>query len=146
MVFAAELNTGSTGIFTGPDPVVDKLIGTGDLLDGSTVTDLVLSNRALNNSNQVVFVATLTDANGTTHEAVYRAEPVPEPNNVVLFGMATFVMLGSGWLRRKQSYKKQLTRRIIAELEIDSTKVEANSISPRAESPSANCSLNSMPV
>jgi len=101
VAFVGKLNAGSTGIFTGPDPVADKVIGTGDLLDDSTVTNLILSDRALNNSDQVVFVATLTDANGTTHEAVYRAEPVPEPRNVAVFGMATFVMLGSAWLRRK---------------------------------------------
>ncbi len=105
VAFGAELTAGGTGIFTGSDPVADKVIGTGDLLDGSTVTNLILSSKALNNSDQVVFVATLTDANGTTHEAVYRAEPVPEPSSIAIFSMATLVMLGSSWLGRKQSDK-----------------------------------------
>jgi len=105
VAFTAELDAGGMGIFTGPESVADRVIGTGDLLDDSTVTNLILSSRALNNSGQVVFVATLTDANGTTREAVFRAEPVPDPSNVALFGMATLVMVGSGWLSRKQSEK-----------------------------------------
>jgi hypothetical protein len=37
-VFTASLDTGGSGVFTGPDPVADKVIATGDILDGARVT------------------------------------------------------------------------------------------------------------
>jgi len=37
-VFTARLDTGRSGVFTGPDPVADKVIATGDTLDGARVT------------------------------------------------------------------------------------------------------------
>jgi hypothetical protein len=37
-VFTASLDTGGRGVFVGPDPVADKVVATGDTLDGATVT------------------------------------------------------------------------------------------------------------
>lgn len=59
------------GIYTGPDPVADKLIATGDSLFGSTVTDLEFDRDGLNNAGQVAFAATLLDGRCV----VVRADP-----------------------------------------------------------------------
>ena len=55
---------GNVGIYTGPDPVADKVIAVGDLLDGRVVVDLRLGERAINNNGvdgrgQIVFAARL---------------------------------------------------------------------------------------
>jgi hypothetical protein len=58
------------GIFTGPDPVADKVITTGDFLFGSEVTYLTSGREGLNNKGQIVFWAKLAD--GT--RGIYRAD------------------------------------------------------------------------
>ena len=76
VAFWALLDNGIRGIFTGPDPVADKVIATGDLLFGLPVTDVNFPQGiGLNNRGQVAFIAELND--GT--EGVYRADPAP-PN------------------------------------------------------------------
>lgn len=78
VVFAGQLDedagTYDYGIFTGSDPINDKVIAPGDTLNGSTVQfiDPILSDNGLNNLGQIAFTATFTD--GT--EAIYRADPV----------------------------------------------------------------------
>ncbi len=52
------------GIFTGPDLVKDKVIKTGDNLDGSVVTRLSMSREALNNAGRIAFFAQLEDGRG----------------------------------------------------------------------------------
>jgi hypothetical protein len=75
VVFLAFLAAGGSGIFTGPDPVADKVITTGDLLFGFTVTSLgFLQGLGLNDAGQVAFFARLVD--GT--EGIYLATPVFE--------------------------------------------------------------------
>lgn len=59
------------GIFTGADPVGDKVIQVGDKLFDSTV-NIVWFNRGLNDAGQIVFYAQLED--GT--RGIYRADPV----------------------------------------------------------------------
>ncbi|MBD2776867.1 DUF7453 family protein [Iningainema tapete] len=70
---ATVSNTGEKGIFTGADPVADKVIATGDTLFGSTVISLNFLPQGLNNNGQIAFYALL--GNGT--RGIYRAEPVP---------------------------------------------------------------------
>jgi PEP-CTERM motif-containing protein len=90
---ASYLPGGSSfnGIYTGQDPVQDKVIQTGDALGGSTVTALTYGNDALNDSGQVVFWAEL--ANGTS--GIYTATPVPEPSTAVLalFAIGALLLL-----------------------------------------------------
>ena len=40
VAFVAILDTGDSGVFTGPNPVADKVIGTGDFLAGAMVTEV----------------------------------------------------------------------------------------------------------
>jgi hypothetical protein len=84
VAFFAELDAGGNGIFTGNDPVADRVIGTGDTLDGSTVVEragflpgLRFCDEALNDSGQLVFQAAFEDprAPDGVRVAIYRATP-----------------------------------------------------------------------
>jgi hypothetical protein len=79
VAFLAELDSGGSGIFVGPDPTTDRVIGTGDTLDGSTVTNLRFCDEGLNDSGQLAFQATFDDPSVPegVRVAVYRATPVP---------------------------------------------------------------------
>jgi hypothetical protein len=61
VAFSAGLDTGSFGIFTGPDPQADKVIARGDPLFGSFVVDVAFDWQGQNNAGQVAFAARLLD-------------------------------------------------------------------------------------
>lgn len=109
VAFKGVLRTGSLGIFTGSNPLTDKVIAAGDPLFGSTVTDLFLSNQGLNDANQLAFYAKLAD--GTT--GIFRADP--EPNNVPesnsILGVIVAAALGIS-LRLKANKKSERTSSI----------------------------------
>ena len=68
----------TTGIFVGPDPVADKVIATGDTLDGDTVQYLSFCEEGLNGSGQLAFRADFVDpATSETRTAIFRATPAP---------------------------------------------------------------------
>jgi hypothetical protein len=73
VAFFAFLDAGGTGLFTGPDLVANKVIQTGDALDGSTVTALGFFRRGLNDNGQLAFHAVLADG----RQGIYRADPLP---------------------------------------------------------------------
>jgi hypothetical protein len=77
VAFLADLDTGGSGIFVGPDPVADRVIQTGDTLDGSIVKNLRFCDDGLNNAGQLAFQATFDDPNVPEgiRVAVYRATP-----------------------------------------------------------------------
>ncbi|MEO0984090.1 MAG: choice-of-anchor tandem repeat NxxGxxAF-containing protein [Cyanobacteria bacterium J06639_14] len=87
IVFAAGLDVGSPGIYTGPDPVADRLIGIGDMLFGATITGLSFTQQTgLNNQGQIAFTASFDDGS----VGIFRADPedsdmpsVPEPMSVL---------------------------------------------------------------
>jgi len=88
VVFLAEISGsigGGIGLFTGSDPITDKVIAMGDEFFGSTIRYLSFNREGLNNSDQIAFYAQL--ANGTS--GIYLAEreskpqPVPEPSSVL---------------------------------------------------------------
>ena len=104
VVFRAFLDIGGMGIFTGPDPLADRVIATGDPLFGSTVADLFFFRAGLNDASQIAFWARLED--GT--QGIYRADPItanpiPEPSTLILFSIAAVSLLVRSWRCRKQT-------------------------------------------
>jgi hypothetical protein len=75
--FLADLDSGGSGIFVGPDAVADRVIATGDTLDGSTVTHLRFCDEGLNDSNELAFQATFDDPSVPEGQrvAIFRASP-----------------------------------------------------------------------
>lgn len=73
VVFEAVLRSGEHGIFTGDDPVRDKVIRTGEMLVGSTVRGLRFAgHRAVNNAGQIAFAAELSNG----RSVLVRADPL----------------------------------------------------------------------
>jgi hypothetical protein len=75
VAFLADLDEGGSGIFTGPDPVADKIIQTGDTLDGAVIKSLRFCDDGLNDSGQLAFQATFDDPSvpDGIRVAIYRA-------------------------------------------------------------------------
>lgn len=67
-VFTASLDAGGRGVFVGPDPIADRVIATGDTLDGLRVTSA--SAVAVNASGQILLWVTFE--NGIS--ALYRTQ------------------------------------------------------------------------
>ena len=84
IAFAGMLDAGGKGLFTGTDPVADRVILTGDELFGATLTDFSFY-RGFNNNGQVAFVYQLSD--GRTGIAI--ATPVAPPPRPVITFIAT---------------------------------------------------------
>lgn len=78
VAFHATLDDGTAGIFVGPDPIADRVISTGDTLDGAIVQNLTFCEEGLSDSGELAFVATLEDPDTTEgfRVAVFRATPV----------------------------------------------------------------------
>jgi hypothetical protein len=53
-------------VFTGPDPVADKVLQVGDMIEGVPVTSVVTCSEALNNLGQIVM--TVQSENPDTFE------------------------------------------------------------------------------
>jgi hypothetical protein len=80
VAFLADLDAGGSGIFFGPDPVADRVIGTGVPLDGSTVTARQFGRQGRNDANLVAFSAQLADGRSGVFV-------VPEPSALTLLGL-----------------------------------------------------------
>jgi PEP-CTERM motif len=104
VAFKGVLKAGGLGIYTGGNPDQDKVIAAGDSLFGSTVTDLYISNKSLNNKNQLVFYAKLKDGSS----GIFRADPdvidgpktIPEPGSCL--GILALGGLGLGFKRQNR--------------------------------------------
>jgi hypothetical protein len=77
VAFLATLDDGTSGIFVGSDPIADRVIATGDTLDGSTVQNLTFCEEGLSDSGELAFVAQLEDADTPEgfRMAVFHATP-----------------------------------------------------------------------
>jgi hypothetical protein len=94
IVFSARTDTDLDGIFTGPDVVNDKVIQTGDVLDGRTVLDVGIYGD-INESAQIAFRADFSD--GLT--GIYVATLVPEPAGWI---PAVICLLAAGATRMRR--------------------------------------------
>ena len=110
IVFSAILDSnvdpsGTVGIFTGSDPVMDSVIRNGDALAGKTVRESALGG--INDCGQISFRAIFSDFSS----GIFRADPigracntvtVPEPNLLVLLSLGILAMLSQiGRAKRK---------------------------------------------
>jgi hypothetical protein len=68
----------TSGIFVGPDPAADRVIATGDTLDGATVQGLTFCEEGLGDSGHLAFIAQLEDADSPEgfRMAVFLATPL----------------------------------------------------------------------
>jgi hypothetical protein len=80
VAFHATLDDFATsGIFVGPDPVADRVVATGDTLDGATVQNLTFCEEGLSDSGELAFIAQLADPDDPNgfRMTVFRAAPQP---------------------------------------------------------------------
>jgi hypothetical protein len=89
VVFSASKAAGGSGIYRGPDPVADKLVEVGDIVDGRLFSFL-----ALGKGNDWGQFALITSDFFTTDRQVWRVtpEPVPEPGTAVLLSGGTMLL------------------------------------------------------
>lgn len=97
VAYLAGMENGN-GIFTGPDPARDRVIGTGDALFGSTVEEIAGSmtggTRFLNNSGQIAFTYRLRSGEvGVAIATPAAAAPVLQSSSIV--NAASFRAAGS---------------------------------------------------
>jgi len=71
VVLIATPRGGDLGLFTGPDPVTDRILALGDALFDSTVADFAANPVSINAVGQVAVRVTLTDG----RELILRADP-----------------------------------------------------------------------
>jgi hypothetical protein len=62
LVFFATPRGGSLGVYAGPDPVADRLVGVGDAVLGSTVVDLALNSVSVDPGGLALRLALATGA------------------------------------------------------------------------------------
>lgn len=84
------------GIYTGPDPVADKVIQSGDTLDGMTVLGVGQGwPPSLNEKGQIAVGVSLIDSVGFVHNAIYRADPPNKAPVLTSIGNKTVAELAS---------------------------------------------------
>jgi hypothetical protein len=77
-----------SGIYTGSDPIADKVVAVGYALDGSTIFALAMGRDALNDAGQIAFWAKLTDG----RQGVYIATAVPEPASLAILAIGSMML------------------------------------------------------
>jgi hypothetical protein len=99
VAFSAKLaSSGALGIFTGNDPIADRVVMAGDLLDGSSIESIVMGRNGLNDQGQIAFWAQLADG----RQGIFVAAPVPEPGTIamcVLGGLTAMALVAPRWGR-----------------------------------------------
>lgn len=110
LAFSAVTDSGRAGIFNGIDPVLNKVVATGDLIPAGAglrqVDSLSFGEAGLNDAGQLTFYATFTDSLAQPgFAAVYRAAPIPEPGSTAL-------MAGGGLLMIARRRRRSTTSRV----------------------------------
>jgi hypothetical protein len=103
VIFAALLNTGAAGIFTGTDPVADRVIATGDPLFGSTLQTLNYFH-GVSGDGDVAFGYSL--ANGVSGIAL--AVPAPEPSMLNVLLMCPLLARSRNRFRGREEIQRRL--------------------------------------
>lgn len=95
LAFMAALDNAVVGIFSGPNPITNKVIQTGDSLFGSTVMNANLWSEGLSDNGDIAFAYALAD--GRQGIAVAH---VPAPGTVI----PTLLLVGAaGCVRRRRA-------------------------------------------
>ncbi len=97
IVFSATKSLGGSGVYDGPDPVANKILEVGDIVDGR-----LYSVVSLGKGNDWGQFTLITSDFYTTDRQVWRVtpEPAPEPGMAMLLGAGVF---GLGSLARRRS-------------------------------------------
>jgi len=98
IIFNAYLGSSSSGIFTGPDPVLNCLAKTGDTILGSVVYRPTIFRGGFNDSGHVAFDVFFNDG---TPNGLFLA--VPEPSAFALLTTAVLGLLALAYRRRKRT-------------------------------------------
>ncbi len=112
-IFEASLDSGGGGLYSGSNSTLNRLIGSGDALEGSTITNMFFSNHGLNNANQIAFVANLANGRSVIYRADFVAATVatPEPSTWVMF----LIGLGSVvWIHKRKRKRKRNANVLVA--------------------------------
>lgn len=98
LAFSAVTDDNRVGIFNGSDPLLNKVIASGDFLPAAgllrQVDSVSLGEAGLNANGQIAFYATFSDAlpGDPGFAAIYRATAIPEP------GASAFLLMGGAAL------------------------------------------------
>lgn len=75
VAFVAQLPTGETGVFTGPEPNADVVLKSGQEIAGfGVVTSMFITREAINDSGQVAMIVNFLDGD-VRKTAIVRADP-----------------------------------------------------------------------
>ncbi len=89
VAYWADLDAGGRDLYIGNE----RIIGTGDTLNGQTISQLDVFRGGLNDSGQMAFWARFADGS----EGVFRASPIPEPASWLMLGC-----YGLWWAARRR--------------------------------------------
>jgi hypothetical protein len=90
--FIGYPDSGAKGIFTGPDPVGDKIVQEGDVVNGSVVFGFQALGFSFGDNNNATFIGQTAAG-----DVVYAAHPAPEPSTLLL--LCTGVSALAAWRR-----------------------------------------------
>ena len=95
VAFPAQLASGPTGVFIGPNPATDTVVKVGDVLpDLGTVIGAFITEEAINDHGQVALFVHYSRSDGTVGRAIVRADPVRVPTMTTLAASPSPAVVG----------------------------------------------------